>query len=404
MSRHGEELLLKMFRKWEADPDGCAPVTIPITRSSALPYFQAESIDDKDLLHAYLKRAEREGCVELRWGRLNMSHLLERITLSDGVRLAGFLGLPVARVEAEKAWQELQSALSGEKQWLTDLLKEMVALWRVGKSAHGLAVNELREARELLCALEAVCAGKQEGLDLRTFSARYVGDSKAMERMQLRFARIWQKQFPGDELEADQLFQSLGLTKFPLPVLFKGPVTILNRGVAFDCSTARPYIGFPPQGVDDVIFPTIPRYVLFIENPACFNRHVTEVVDDGLVLYTAGFPSSRTLKLYQLLDEKLPESIQFFHWGDLDLGGMRIKARIQTHLRRRLHPHLMTRDLLEQHGQRYDHINVNKLAALASRHENLKPLIELLLSFNPPLWLEQESVDPRAPELAANAP
>lgn len=62
MSRHGEELLLKIFRRWEADPAAGAPASIPITRSSALPYFQAEGIDDKDALHAYLRIAEREEC------------------------------------------------------------------------------------------------------------------------------------------------------------------------------------------------------------------------------------------------------------------------------------------------------------------------------------------------------
>jgi hypothetical protein len=274
----------------------------------------------------------------------------------------------------------------------------MVELWRVGKPAHGLEVSQVREARELLRALEAVCAGKQEGLDLRTFSARYVGDSKAMERMQSRFARIWQREFSADELDAKELFQSLGLTKFPLPMLFKGPVTVVNRGVPFDCGTVRPYIGFPPQGVDDFTFHAVPRYVLFIENLASFNRHVAEIEDDGLVLYTAGFPSSNPLRLFQLLDEKLPESVKFFHWGDLDLGGLRIMARMQEHLRRALHPHLMTRELLEQHGKCSRRINTMKLALLAARHHHLKPLVDLILSFDPPLWLEQENVDPRTPQ------
>ena len=397
MSRHGEELLLKIFRRWEADPAPGAPVTVPITRSSALPYFQAEGIDDKDALHAYLRLAEREGCIELKWGRLNTAHLLERITLRDGARLAAYLGLPVASVEAEKARQQLGAALSGERRWIADLLEEMVELWRVGKTAHGLALDQVREARELMRALEAVCAGKQEGLDLRTFSARYVGDSKALERMQSRFARIWQRQFPGDELDADELFQSLGLTKFPLPVLFKGPVVIVNRGVSFDCRTVRPYLGFPPQAVDSLEFPSLPSYLLFVENPASFNRHVAEVEDDGVVLYTAGFPSSRTLRLFQLLDEKLPDTVQFFHWGDLDLGGLRIMARIQQHLRRNLHSHLMTRELLELHGESSGRIDRVKLVSLASRHPKMKQLTDRILSFDPPLWLEQENVDPRAP-------
>jgi hypothetical protein len=397
MSRHGEELLLKLFKEWESAPNDPRPATITISRHRALPYFQAERLDDKDALHAYLRLAEHEGCIQLTWGKLQTAHLLKRITLRDGVKLASYLGLPVATVEAEKARLELASVLSGKERWIDDLQEEIVGLWRVGEKAHGLTVQQLCEARELLRALEAVCAGKQDGLDLRTFSARYVGDSKAMERMQSRFSRIWQRQFTGDELDADELYQSLGLSKFPQPILLKGPITIESRAVRFDCSAVRPYIGFPPQAIENLAFPSLPSYVLFIENPASFNRHVAEIEDNGLVLYTAGFPSSRALSLYRLLDEKLPESVNFFHWGDLDLGGLRIMARIQKQLGRTLHPHLMTLDLLNRHGEAGKNLDSKKLTTLASRHPGVKPPVELILSFDPPKWLEQENVDPSSP-------
>jgi hypothetical protein len=397
MSQHGQELLTKIFNKWQANPTDSEQVSIPITRSSALSYFQADHLDDKEALHAYLRIAERAGCIDLKWGRFTSAHLLERITLRDGVKLAGYLDLSVASVEAENARRELQPELSGAHPWIVILLDEMVELWRIGKPAHGLRVQQRREARELLRALESVCAGRQDGLDQRTFSAKYVGDSKAMERMQSRFARIWQRQYSGDDLDPDELFQSLGLSKFPHPVLFKGPITILSRGVKFECAKVRPYIGFPPQAVDSLEFPSSPSYLLTIENLASFNRHVAEVEDEGLVLYTGGFPSSNKTRLFQLLDEKLPESVRFYHWGDLDLGGLRIMARIQDFLRRRLHPHLMTRELLEEYGEPNENISRSKLLTLGSRHVWLMPLVDLILSFDQLQWLEQENVDPSAP-------
>ncbi|GFO56095.1 hypothetical protein GMSM_31020 [Geomonas sp. Red276] len=395
MSRYGEELLLKMLRKWEASPD--MAVSLPITRSRALSYFEAENLDDKDALHAYLNSAEREEAIHLKWGRLTTAHLVERITLTDGAKLAAFLGLPVASVEAARALGDLRPVVAGMPSWIADLAEEMAEHWRVGKTAHGLAVTQVGEAGELLRALDAVAAGKQEGLDLRTFSARHVGDSKAMERMMPRFSRIWQRQFPGDELDPAELYQSLGLVKFPHPVLFRGPITIRNRGRLFDFRAVRPYLGFPPQSVDGVEFPSLPSYVLFIENPASFNRHVAEVEDEGLVLYTAGFPSSKTLSLIRMLDHELPSGVPFFHWGDLDLGGVRIMARIQDQLQRTLHPHLMTPELLARYGEICDRLDTGKLAALASRHPFLSPLVEAILAHDPPRWLEQENVDPCGP-------
>ncbi|HJV66449.1 MAG TPA: Wadjet anti-phage system protein JetD domain-containing protein [Geomonas sp.] len=86
-----------------------------------------------------------------------------------------------------------------------------------------------------------------------------------------------------------------------------------------------------------------------------------------------------------------------YHWGDLDLGGVRIMARIQAHLRRALKPHLMTQQLLELHGEEYDGINRAKLLSLAAKHKESVPLTDLILSSTPPRWLEQENIDPSAP-------
>jgi hypothetical protein len=397
MSRQGRELLLKLFRTWQENPDAARQVSTPITRASALPYFETGGMEAKEELHAFLRNAEHFGCIALTWGRFTKSHLLERITLLDGPQLAKFLELPLASVQADTAGKVLRSELSGDQPWIGALLDEILGLWHIGKPALGLRVEQVQETRELLRALEAVCAGKQEGCDMRTFSARYVGDSKAVERMQSRFARIWQRQFDGDDLEPDELYESLGISKFPHPLLFKGPITIISSGEPFNCSKAHPYIGFPPQAVEQLAFPEAPSYVLTIENFASFNRYVAEVSDNGLIIYTGGFPSPSKAKLFKMLDTELPEHVEFYHWGDVDLGGLRIIVRLQSLINRKIIPHLMDHGRMEIFGVDNDKISRDKLKKLATKHDWTQPFVDSILSFNPPRTLEQENIDPASP-------
>jgi len=397
MSQYGRELLLKLFRIWQEDPSACRQVSIPITRASALPYFEADSVETKEELHAFLNNAVYADCITLTWGKHSKAHLLERVTLVDGAKLGDFLGVALASVLTDAAERLLKPEVSGRVDWIGGLLDEILDLWRVGKPAHGLRVEQVQETRELLRALEAVCAGYQDGCDMRTFSARYVGDSKALERMQSRFARIWQRYVGGDDLDSGELLESLGISKFPHPLLFKGPISIVSGGESFNCSKIKPYIGFPPQAIENIEFAELPSYVLTVENYASFNRHVAEVSDMGLVIYIAGFPSSSKAKVFKMLDVVLPKTVNFYHWGDIDLGGVRITARLNDFVSRDVTPHLMCREILEEFGEASDKVNRNMLTHLGEKYELILPIVESMLSFDPPRTLEQENVDPAPP-------
>lgn len=132
---------------------------------------------------------------------------------------------------------------------------------------------------------------------------------------------------------------------------------------------------------------------------ASFNRYTAEVHDAGLIIYTGGFPSTSKARLFRMLDEILPENICFFHWGDIDLGGLRILVRLQSFVGRKVTPHLMGRSELARAGVDNDKISEDKLKKLAAKHTWTSPLVESILSFSTPRTLEQESVDPVKPDV-----
>jgi hypothetical protein len=59
----------------------------------------------------------------------------------------------------------------------------------------------------------------------------------------------------------------------------------------------------------------------FYSTDCADNRHVVEVSDMGLIIYIGGFPSPSKARVFKMLDVVLPKTVDFYHWGDLDLGG-----------------------------------------------------------------------------------
>lgn len=397
MNPHSRILLKKLFDTYQANP---RTISLPITKQRAPLYFEISDVDEQDSLHEALRDAEREGCITLKWGKYAESHLLKSIRLKDHSQLAKYLGEIPATEKAALLESVLKSVVSGKHTWISGLVEMSMEKWCRGKNAHGLSVDQIEEIRLLFMALEAVAEQKHKDMDLRTFSAKVLGDSKAMERMQGRFAAIWRKQFGLEDLEAKELFESIGLSKFPWPIFVKGPIIIISSKTTIDCSNLFPYIGLPPDAILNLKLEWQPDYVLTIENLASFNRYVHEIRDNSLVVYTHGFPSPRLREFLAQIDNKVSKTIPFYHWGDIDVGGFKIFYHIEQTLNiHQLKPHLMDRAYLKKWGEEVDSVDRKTLKRLAHSQSQISDLAKMLLSLEKPLMLEQENVDPDVPNM-----
>lgn len=394
-------LLEKLLNTWQGTPDRTTRVTLPLNKNRASDYCKVVFPDDRKALHAGLEEAAARGTISLEWGKGYEAHILKRLILVDGKELADYLGIPLAARQAREAEVSLESAVTGDYPWIGEWVKELLYRWSRNKPMNGLTPGDSQTARLLILALEAVAAGRQRNLDLRTFSTRELGNSKAMETLLAKFAAIWKKYHPEDSgLDTDELAQTLGLVKFPLPLLLRGPVILHLEQRAIDCGDIEPYIGLPPQSIQGIGTGSLPDYVLTIENLASFNRYAAEVPDNGLIVYTAGFPAPGIGDFLRKLDTSLPANIPFYHWGDIDEGALKIFAYVQTFLGRTLQPHLMTPDLLMRLGAEKKELRAAEVRKIADLHPVTKPLADAILASDPPMVLEQEHVNPEHPEFS----
>ncbi len=393
MSEVARALLLKLL----AQVDRGGRDTLPITERSARDYFAVTDLAGRDAIHAHLANAEADGGVTLEWGRRAAAQDLQRIRVKDADRLAAWLGVSRASAQAGAIEQKLDPRLADAPEWLRDAYAEALNQWRLGGSPFRVPASDSAAATRLFRIAHAVAAGEQEGLDLRRFSVQLLGDSKAVESMLGRLGGLLRRNPEWAQwVDDSDLFRTLGLEKFPPPLFIKGPLALDYGGIRWDLTSLRPYVALSPDAVGDIQPTTQVPYLLTIENLASFQRHVREIQDGGVVVYTAGFPAPALARVLGQLDSQLADDCRFYHWGDRDLGGLRIYTKVAAACPvHGVRPHLMT--LKDSGPIQWGQEELRFLNQAISKGGTAGRLAEewVVRLLGP---LEQEAIDPEPPK------
>ena len=68
-----------------------------------------------------------------------------------------------------------------------------------------------------------------------------------------------------------------------------------------------------------------------VENSTSFSEFITAKPASTLAIYTGGFAGPAVVGMLSKIRTGRPE-LPFFHWGDLDVGGLRILAHLRKNL------------------------------------------------------------------------
>jgi hypothetical protein len=386
-------MLEKLLDRWERRTGAGADrrVTLSISGRDGSTYF-ATSGEQREQIHATLQNAEQTGAIELKWDRFEAAHELKSVVLKDAGALATFVGRSLASLSVADLDKKIEPLLADAAHpWIAEAYREARTRWLHGQPAFRLSLQDNGEdIVRLFAALKAVSNGAHVGMDMRTFSAKILKDSKAMERLQGSFARVWQAHHPMDPMAPIDLLATLGLEKIPQPILARGK---LAAGTA-DLSAMRPFVGLPGESLASIRLIETPAYILTVENLASFQRHCREIEDDGFILFSSGFPNPSFQLLLQRLDAEIPSSVPFHHWGDTDVRGVEILAFIASLCpSRMLQPHLMDRSPWKSEvSATFQEMKV--LVRIADGTTAASKLAERLVKEGVPCDFEQENVDP----------
>lgn len=196
-----------------------------------------------------------------------------------------------------------------------------------------------RDVREIADAFEAaarLASGEMQGWE-RVISERIFHDSKRLSAIRsvvvqilLRADARWQGVPPE---EASDLLEAYGVRRKPGVIRCAGCGTLTVGEREYRIEDFIPSAHLPDTWsaawVDAVVRHGVDT-VTTVENEYPFLSYVDEVGGPSalgarreLVIYTAGFPTPSLVAALQALAERAPEA-RFRHWGDADVGGLRI--------------------------------------------------------------------------------
>ena len=179
----------------------------------------------------------------------------------------------------------------------------------------------------------------------RQFSSEVLHDSKMFEKKyQDKVVTVLEKYSPLSEegMTADDILRVHGIKTYSQTLEWKGPLVYrIGSGNPIDSSVNLFGTVINAQTLEQAVPIAVPgiRHIILVENKA--NYESMDFREDTLYIYCHGFFSPKELKFLSALTEITGGNTEYLHWGDMDLGGIRIFLYNQRKLFPGLKPYRM---------------------------------------------------------------
>lgn len=300
---------------------GDLKTTLPMTPGRCGPYHALQTRQAVDQVHAALGLVAKDGEVSLQWDRrAGEGGRLTHVDLVDPDAVAARLGVTPAWTHYTAAELALSSHVA------LPVVRELLGQWRRGSSPRGKSVASYRVFADALRLVD-YCRQHGSGGDLavRRVSGILFRDTKHIETsLGVALDVVTGGAVDGPPRDDDEVLSNLGLVRFPQPLLIAGSGMIRLSGGG-SLQLVRPYLGLHADSIAGL--EARPAYILSVENLTTFNELARGAggAIEGLVIYTGGMPSTSMRKGYRALLADRAD-VPLYHWGDTDLGGLRIAA------------------------------------------------------------------------------
>ena len=399
-SQHPAEALLNgLLDRFEAPRARVRGITQPID------YTLVGGPAAQDDFHRVLQDAARAGGVALEKAPIGrFTGEFARVRLLDPASLYKFLVRAPAVTLADKAHHAIEAAIPEiiADQYFREIEQEAISAWKSNKRFLGLSPAQVETFITVLRLTHGIVHLSGRDMDHRTFSRRVVKDSKALERSEGRVAQLLKRRDPtlaGDEPR--EVLHASGIVRRAHLLQVKGPLRLSSKALQID-GTGDVFIGLPWAAVQEAALADAVDYIITIENPTSFWRYSMEIAGNYLALLTDGFPARDVLSSMAHLVRAarfLAADTPFYHWGDIDAGGLRVAAHLEDTFCIPVRLHQMNIGLALTVGSPLQ--SRKGLDRLTRRSGEIGELARWLGTEGAKM-LEQEELDPSAPVVAVN--
>ena len=146
----------------------------------------------------------------------------------------------------------------------------------------------------------------------------------------------------------DEVLLEHGIVTYSQTLQFKGSIMYDVGSGAIDTTTQIYGTVLNAQSLSHIKLISLKstRRIITIENQA--NYEQMQFDSDVLYIYTHGFFSPKERRFLEQIEAMADASTEFFHWSDLDYGGIRIYQFIQQNIFKRVKPYMMDKTSYEK--------------------------------------------------------
>ena len=365
-------------------------------------YEGAENYNFRITFNKIVEDMNREGSIKLKW--YDRNNLIERIYFKlENIELfynmAGVTPkdniLSSLKCELEELYHKVR--IDWIKLFIQDLLNEVNCKKRVPS----ILEQKKEKLFTSLLGIDDIVVNNETMLE-RVFSKKYLRNSKMFEkdiRANLITAIKKYNTSIDTEMEDVDILSEIGIIKTDNDLHFKGNIQIKLNDKVIDLDSFPRGLGIDSFTLDDIeiVGSNIDR-VISVENKANFICEMQQAQSKDFIVFSAGFynPKQRKFlcRLRELLDSK--GNVEYYHSGDLDLGGFNIFNHIKKEIFPSLLPYKMDKEIFYEYIEFAEFINddkyIAKLKTLLSDEAFacFYEVIEFMINEN--RFLEQESL------------
>ena len=298
-------------------------------------YFSAIDGTPRRETNAALCQFADQNLVRLHWRKWEEQNWLESVDLvpENANTIYKLLGR-IARNTRETELRERLAAQTPRAGWHADFLQGMTQQLDAHRSVAPLDLATPRENHDLIRALAALADLSAPTLE-RKLSTQLFGDSKRLKDLLRPMLAVLRRHDPsaadyGDDDGA--LLRAHQLERVPEYVPLAGPLVLQTGQSQLDVTPFAPSVAISAATIRSArVAACSARAILTIENATSFSEFASVRPATALAIFTGGFASPAIVTLLKEI-RALNPALFFFHWGDLDVGGLRILAHLKSQL------------------------------------------------------------------------
>lgn len=321
-------------------------------------YYDINNHDRRVEVNTTIEVLTDKGVTSFEWLRGETGHIIARVELKyEQVDIAYKLAgrLPKAKT-VDSISKQVQMLLDEvESDWAKRYF-EYILIKSESKRDFGSSIPSDDSERIDLWKLIAFI-DKHGELEIveRVLSTQLYSDSKRFETvLRSKFLSVLRKYYDIDKLydRDEELLRQVGIVKYPEYFEFRGALTLSNEHgfTNFNALTHGGSLSVADLRAGTITISESAKKIISIENRANYIEYISKTKnDDELVIYHAGQYSPSKKKFFLAINDAIHIDCHWYHWGDIDLGGFSMLARLRREINPRISPYRMSKEELICH-------------------------------------------------------